>query len=140
MTWCNKFGIRYLFNDALVSFLSILIPCSILYEHFCLYLLHCTWLRCIRSCTEDLIHGFIANRWLVHNWFMGLGNPLEVVVHYLLIGGMIGLGYRDGFPMVSALVCLVTHWTRPIDYYQKVLFCRPNNNGFKHLWVVIIFI
>ena len=26
------------------------------------------------------------------------------------------------------------------DYYQKVLFCRPNNNGFKHLWVVIIFI
>ena len=19
------------------------------------------------------------------------------------------------------------------DYYQKVLFCRPNNNGFKHL-------
>ena len=26
------------------------------------------------------------------------------------------------------------------DYYQKVLFCRPNYNGFKHLWVVIIFI
>ena len=20
-----------------------------------------------------------------------------------------------------------------IDYYQKVLFCRPNYNGFKHL-------
>ena len=28
---------------------------------------------------------------------MGLGNPLEVVMHHLLIGGMIGLGYRDGF-------------------------------------------
>ena len=27
-----------------------------------------------------------------------------------------------------------------VDYYQKVLFCRPNYNGFKHLWVVIIFI
>ena len=26
------------------------------------------------------------------------------------------------------------------DYYQKVLFCRPNYNGFKHLCVVIIFI
>ena len=26
------------------------------------------------------------------------------------------------------------------DYYQKVLFRRPNYNGFKHLWVVIIFI
>ena len=30
---------------------------------------------------------------------MGLGNPLEVVVHHLLIGGMVGLGYRDEFPM-----------------------------------------
>ena len=36
---------------------------------------------------------------------MGLGNPLEVVVHDLLIGGMVDIGYRDGFPMVSALVC-----------------------------------
>ena len=26
------------------------------------------------------------------------------------------------------------------DYYRKVLFCRPNYKGFKHLWVVIIFI
>ena len=44
---------------------------------------------------------------------MGLGNPLEVVVHHLLIGGMIGLGYQDGFPMLSALVCMVTHWVGP---------------------------
>ncbi|KAL6331398.1 hypothetical protein AAG906_011335 [Vitis piasezkii] len=44
---------------------------------------------------------------------MGLGNPLEVVVHHLLIGGMAGLSHLDGFPMVSALVCMVTHWTRP---------------------------
>ena len=28
---------------------------------------------------------------------MGLGNPLEVVVHHLLIGGMVGLSYQDGF-------------------------------------------
>ena len=40
---------------------------------------------------------------------MDLGNPLKVVVHYLLIEGMIGLGHRDRFPMVSALVCMVTH-------------------------------
>ena len=44
---------------------------------------------------------------------MGLGNPLEVVVYYLLIGGMIGLGYQDRFLMVSALVYMVTHWTGP---------------------------
>ena len=45
---------------------------------------------------------------------MGLGNLLEAVVHYLLIGGMISLGYWDGFPMVCALVCMVIHWTRPM--------------------------
>ena len=44
---------------------------------------------------------------------MGLGNSLEVEVHHLLIGGMAGLSYRDGLPMVSALVCMATHWTRP---------------------------
>ena len=111
MTWCNKFGIRYLFNDVPVSLLSIIILCIILYEHSYLHLLHCTWLRCIRSCIEDLSHGFFANRLLVHNWFVGLGNPLEVVVHHLLIGDMAGFSYRNRFPMVSALVCMVTHWT-----------------------------
>ena len=44
---------------------------------------------------------------------MCLGNPLEVVVHHLLIGGMVGLSYQDEFPIVSALMCMVTHWTRP---------------------------
>ena len=82
------------------------------YEHSYLHLLHCTWLMCIRICIEDLSHGFLANRWLVHNCFMGFGNPLEVVVHHLLIRGMVGLSYRDVFPIVSALVCMVTHWTR----------------------------
>ena len=113
MTWCNKFEIHYLFNDVQVSLLSILIPYIILYKHSCLHLLHCTWLRCIKSSTQDLSHGFLANRSLVHNRFMGLGNPLEVVVHHLLIGRMTNLGYQDGFPMVSALMCMVTHWIRP---------------------------
>ena len=45
---------------------------------------------------------------------LGLGNLLEIVVHHLLIGGMVGFGYQDGFPMVSALVCMVTHWTGPM--------------------------
>ena len=34
-----------------------------------------------------------------------MGNPLEVVVHYFLIRGMVGLSYWDEFLMVSALVC-----------------------------------
>ena len=64
---------------------------------------------------------------------MGLGNPLEVVVHRLLIGGMAGLGYQDGFPMVCALVCMVTHWTGPMvrhdlrlsssHDFTKLLYC-----------------
>ena len=37
---------------------------------------------------------------------MGLGNPLEVLVHHLLIGEMTSLNNRDGFPIVSALVCV----------------------------------
>ena len=45
---------------------------------------------------------------------MGLDNTLEVVVHHLLIGGMTGLSYQDEVPMVSALVCMVTYWIRPM--------------------------
>ena len=41
---------------------------------------------------------------------MDLGNSFKVVVHYLIIGGMIGLSHLDGFLMVSALMCMVTHW------------------------------
>ena len=43
---------------------------------------------------------------------MDLGNPFEVLVHQLLIGGIVGLDHRDEVPMVSALVYMVTHWTR----------------------------
>ena len=35
---------------------------------------------------------------------MGLGNPLEIVVHHILIGGMVGLGYQNGFSMVCTYV------------------------------------
>ena len=35
---------------------------------------------------------------------MDLGNPIETVVHHLLIRGMICLDRRDEFPMVSALM------------------------------------
>ena len=49
---------------------------------------------------------------------MGLGNPLEVIIHYLLIERMVGLSHRDDFPMVSVLVCIVIHWTRPTVTYD----------------------
>ena len=49
---------------------------------------------------------------------MGQGNPLKVVVHHLLIGRMGSLGSQVGFPMVSALVCMVTHWIGPTVSYD----------------------
>ena len=42
---------------------------------------------------------------------MNLGNPSNIVVYYLQIGGMTCLGYVDGFLVVNALVFVVTHWT-----------------------------
>ena len=33
-------------------------------------------------------------------------------MYHLLIGGMTSFGYRDGFPMVSALVCMVILWIK----------------------------
>ena len=74
---------------------------------------------------KDTNHGFVANRWLVHNRFTGLGNPLEVVGHHLLIGGMTGLDYWNEFPMVSALVYIVIHWIVPMVSHDfiKLLHC-----------------
>ena len=94
--------------------------------------LHCMWLRWIRSCTKDLSHGFLANRWFVHSRFMGIGNPLEVVVHHLLIGRMVGLGYWDGFPMVSALMCMVAHWTEPMVSYDLRLSSSHDSTKLLH--------
>ena len=34
---------------------------------------------------------------------MDLGNPIETIVHHLLIEGMTCLGHWDGFPTMGAL-------------------------------------
>ena len=44
---------------------------------------------------------------------MDLGNLVEIVMCYFLIGEMVCLDRQDEFPMVSALVCTVTHKIRP---------------------------
>ena len=41
---------------------------------------------------------------------MDLHNPFEVILHYLLIRGVVGLGHQDEVLMVSTLVCMITHW------------------------------
>ena len=45
---------------------------------------------------------------------MGLGNLYEVLVQYLLIKRMTFHSHWDRFPMMSALVCMLTHWIGPI--------------------------
>ena len=113
MTWCNKFGIHNLFNDVPISLLSILFHVLYFISILAFIFLHWMWLRCIRSCIKDLSQGFLENRWLVHSQSMGLGNPLETIVDHLLIRGIASLDNWDGFPTVSALVCMVAHWTWP---------------------------
>ena len=100
-----------------------------------MHLLHCMWFGCIRSCMKELSHRFLSNRWLAHNRFVGLSNPLEVVVHYFLIGGMTGLGYRDEFPVVSAFVCMIIYWTRPMMSYDIRL---SSDHDFTNLLYCVI--
>ena len=45
---------------------------------------------------------------------MDLGNPVETIVYYILIGGMTCLNHWDRFLMVSALVYMVTYGTKPM--------------------------
>ena len=45
---------------------------------------------------------------------MNLDNLLDGVVHYLFIKGMTCLGHHDDFLKVSAPVCMITNWTRPM--------------------------
>ena len=49
---------------------------------------------------------------------MDFDNPLKVVVHYLQNSRVVYLGYQDGFPMVNILVCMITHWTGPMESYD----------------------
>ena len=45
---------------------------------------------------------------------MNVGNPFQGYSVLPYNGGLDSLGHWNGLPMVSALVCMVTHWTRPI--------------------------
>ena len=40
---------------------------------------------------------------------MDLSNPSDTVMHYILIGEMTYFSYQDDFPMMSTLICMITH-------------------------------
>ena len=84
--------------------------CIILYKCYDPHLLHFIWFGCLRSCTNNPSHEFLATRWFVHNQFVDLDNPLNVLVHYLLIRMMVGFSHRDRVPMVRTLMCTTIPW------------------------------
>ena len=58
---------------------------------------------------------------------MDLGNPIETIVYYLLIGGMTCLCHRDEFPMMSSLVYMFKHWTGPKMHHDVRLLVVMNH-------------
>ena len=74
---------------------------------------------------------------------MELGNPTNTIVHDLLIGGITYLGHQDDFPMVSALVYMVTYEIKPIvnhNYlvviiHQATILCKLST--LKRYWAYV---
>ena len=56
-------------------------------------------------------------------------------MHHLLIEEMVGLGHRDEVPMVSVLMCMVTHWIGPMVSHNVRLSV---SHGFTKLLHCII--
>ena len=63
---------------------------------------------------------------------MSLGNPLEVVVHHLLVRGMASFDYWDAFPMMCVLICMVTYWIGPMVIYDLRLSSSHDFTKFLH--------
>ena len=60
---------------------------------------------------------------------MDLGNPVETIVHYLLIRGMTYFNHHDKFSMVSTLVCMIIHWIGlTVNYDVRLLYCHDSPN------------
>ena len=86
---------------------------------------------------EDPSHEFFfINRWLVHSQFMGIGNPLEVVVHHFLIEGMTSLGYWDVFNSHDVFTSAYRHWTRPMVSHDLRL---SSSHDFTKLLHCVVF-
>ena len=51
---------------------------------------------------------------------MDLDNPIKIVVHHLLIGGMTCLDRHDEFLMVSALILKKKVMIKNIIYYNQI--------------------
>ena len=109
MIWCNK--LRFIYKFIYLCFLWF--PFIISYALIGHLKIH-AYITCIVHDWDALGVAYKYNVQVVHSWFMDLGNPEKTIVHYLLIEGMTCFGRQNGFPMMSALVCIVIHWTEPM--------------------------
>ena len=66
---------------------------------------------------------------------MDLSNPIETTVHHLLIRGMVCLGCRDEFPVVSALV-YVMHIRQDGEPWHKTINCHDSPSYYT-AWTLI---
>ena len=57
---------------------------------------------------------------------MDLGNPVEIEIRHLLIGGMVCLGHRDRFPMVSAQCMWCTLDRTYGESWRKAINCHDS--------------
>ena len=73
---------------------------------------------------------------VVHNWFMNFCNLVKTVVHYLIIEGMTCLSCRDKFPLVSALMCMIIHWTRSIVNHNVSLSDCHDSSSYYIAWTL----
>ena len=56
-------------------------------------------------------------------------------MHHLLIRWMTGLSYWDRAPMVSVLVCMVTHWIRPRVNHDVRRIGFNDSRSYQIVWI-----
>ena len=67
---------------------------------------------------------------------MDLGNLVETIVYYLLIGEMTCLDCWDKVRMVSALVCMVTHWIdHTVNHDVRLPNCH-DSPSYHVVWIL----
>ena len=57
-------------------------------------------------------------------------------MYYLLIGGMTYLSHQYGFPIVSILVCMVTHWTKTMVSHNVGYWIVMNLPDYYTIWAL----
>ena len=66
---------------------------------------------------------------------MDLDNPIETIMHHLLIGGIACLDRQDGFPMVSALLYVMHNNKTYSESGRKAINCHDSPSYYT-IWTL----